>query len=896
MRRLAPGILAALALAGVGPAAQAAPVTSTVPAVAPAPEAPAPAPEAVKPRMMCAVPNPTGAAPSAVEGGLHDMTPVRIADTRFTTGTVGAGCVLMVSTGGMAPDTATAVALTVTAVSDAPGYVTAYPCEAARPLASTVNTRPGEPVPNSAIVPVQASKTICFFAAVATDIVVDLTGWFGIDGEPFHGLSPVRALDTRTTATTRVAAGSVTRLPLAGDGLPAPAGARAVAANITVAETSGAGYVTAYPCSGTRPLASTVNFGPSDIRSNQTLVGLSSGGELCLFSTHEAALIVDVTGWFGGDDGGRLVPVVGKRVLDTRDEGGIVAAGTTRTVDLSRVGAPGVGRNVALNVTVTDATSAGFVTVFPCGGQQPASSSVNFAPGLVVPNTVVLPAGSKGTVCVYAAADAHVVVDVMGWLGTPGPLVSLTVNGQDLLPAYTPAGHNYGVICSKDAGNVWQVGADAINGATVKVNDVAPGTLTIDKDALATVTVTYAGKTTTAYVRCLPSNFPRYQSAQRDLVAPGYYVWGSLQQNSYRIISDERGGVVWYRSAAEGTADIKVLKSGNLAWTWQLGPTYGTRADGAYVEENVVGGEVRRWKTVGTPTDHHDLQQLPNGNMLLISYHERSGVDVSALGAGYPTSANVVDCWLQEINAQGAVVWEWHSEDRIGVAETVVQKDAPALVLATDYAGNAVQPAVYDLIHANSVDVVEDGTGDIIVSARHMDAVFRVSRATGKIVWKLGGSAPADPATIHLSVVGDPLAGVYRQHDARLLKDGKTLTVFDNETRRAATASSRGVEYTIDTAAGTATMTGQWTYETAGGQAFGLGSMRRTEDGGTVVGWGGLPMVMSEWLPNRSSATSNGSSGKPASALRNGSVYSYRVIKVPKSTWSEATLRAAAHS
>src|SRR5699024_4499952 len=83
-----------------------------------------------------------------------------------------------------------------------------------------------------------------------------------------------------------------------------------------------------------------------------------------------------------------------------------------------------------------------------------------------------------------------------------------------------------------------------------------------------------------------------------------------------------------------------------------------------------------------------------------------------------------------------------------------------------------------DPFHLNSLAHVDDGSGDYVVSARHLDAVFRVDRTTKKVEWKLGGAEPGTDPKPHLTVIGDPFGGPLRPHDARLV--GDVLTLFDN--------------------------------------------------------------------------------------------------------------------
>jgi hypothetical protein len=75
-------------------------------------------------------------------------------------------------------DGMSAVSLNVTSVgSGAAGYITVYPC-GTREFVASVNYPAGGIVGNAVIVPVSADGTVCFYSSTATDIVVDINGWF----------------------------------------------------------------------------------------------------------------------------------------------------------------------------------------------------------------------------------------------------------------------------------------------------------------------------------------------------------------------------------------------------------------------------------------------------------------------------------------------------------------------------------------------------------------------------------------------------------------------------------------------------------------------------------------------------------------------------------------------
>ncbi|MEO6156611.1 MAG: hypothetical protein ABIQ39_03165, partial [Ilumatobacteraceae bacterium] len=155
-----------------------------------------------------------------------------------------------------------------------------------------------------------------------------------------------------------------------------------------------------------------------------------AGGQVSVFaSSGSVDVVVDVLGWFPTGTGfNGLTPA---RLMDTRvdgttidgiaQRGGKVGGGTfTNLTVVGRGGVPvdGVG-SVALNVTVTNPTVVGFVTVWPTGTTRPLASNLNFVAGQTVPNMVIVPVGAGGQVSVFASSGSvDVVVDVLGWFPT----------------------------------------------------------------------------------------------------------------------------------------------------------------------------------------------------------------------------------------------------------------------------------------------------------------------------------------------------------------------------------------------------------------------------------------------------------------------------------------------
>jgi NlpC/P60 family len=367
------------------------------------------------------------AVPAGDPGGLHAVTPQRVADTRVGT-KVAAGATLELPLAGQAGVPATgadAVVVTLTVTEpEAPGFVTAWPCGAARPDVSNVNFVAGATIPNLATVALGTAGTICLFASATTNVVVDVSGWYGAGDNRAASVVPSRIADTRS-AKQKLGAGQVLVVrPTVAPDVPA-SGVHAVALNVTATEPEKAGFLTVYPCNQPRPIASNVNYVAGHDTADAAVVGVSAtDGSVCVFSSATTHVVVDVNGWFGPLGLARFTAQTPQRLSDTRATSGAVSANGVLTVPLPNALA-GVA---ALNVTVAGARGRGFVTAYPCGTPRPLASNVNFSAGDVVANAAVVPVGAGGAVCLFSSAPTNLVVDLNGTFvatygaqGTPVP-------------------------------------------------------------------------------------------------------------------------------------------------------------------------------------------------------------------------------------------------------------------------------------------------------------------------------------------------------------------------------------------------------------------------------------------------------------------------------------------
>lgn len=257
----------------------------------------------------------------------------------------------------------------------------------------------------------------------------------------FRGTNPARILDSRSRIGTsaKVAPNTVVTLGIWGRG-GVPTGASAVTMNVTVTQPGRKGYITVWPSQTTQPTASNLNFVAGETTPNLVTVPIGKDGKVKLLnaSAGYTHLIADVQGYYVGgaaSAAGTLEPTQPTRLVDTRSGGGApVASGTdlVLTVTGGAAAVPTTASDVVLNVTVTGATSRGYLTVYPDGAAVPNASNLNYATGQTIPNQVSAKVGTDGKIRLRPmGGSAHLIVDLEGYVTggsvtAPGGFVPIT--------------------------------------------------------------------------------------------------------------------------------------------------------------------------------------------------------------------------------------------------------------------------------------------------------------------------------------------------------------------------------------------------------------------------------------------------------------------------------------
>ena len=318
----------------------------------------------------------------------------------------------------------------------------------------------------------------------------------------------------------------------------------------------------------------------------------------------------------------------------------------------------------------------------------------------------------------------------------------------------------------------------------------------------------------------VPSDFPKITTAIHGETAPGrlYYASTFFDNNSrsnYIMILNNDGSPYFYRKYARtglGSGDFKVLPNGMLTFYHYQGSEDGFHVilDRNFVEIDSIRA------AHGYRTDNHEMLLLPNGRYLLIAEDDRR-VDLSGIVAGGKKDAIVQGNYLQEVDGNGNVYWEWRCWDHLDI------RDVDGIDLRANY---------IDYVHLNSIAV--DYDGHYVLSLRNFSEMCKINSTTGDIIWRFGGAK-------NQFAINDDVRMSYQHCTKPVPGKPDHYTVFDNGNTRTP-QFSRAVEYKLDVAGRKADKVWEYRYPKANYKNI-MGTTQRLENGNTFIDW-------SDWPPS----------------------------------------------
>ena len=412
-----------------------------------------------------------------------------------------------------------------------------------------------------------------------------------------------------------------------------------------------------------------------------------------------------------------------------------------------------------LNFVSTDAAGAGFLTAYPCGGTVPNVSALNYVTGEAATNLATIELGVDRRVCIVSSVRTNVIVDVFAVMTAPpgSPVERLTFD-KPAWPPFNAAATDYVIECG--AGTTAGGGTSSVamsidllpfTTATLSVAGGPPAavgtgttTFVLATDQPVVLATSREGVARNYHFRCVPTDFPRLEVARPGNPTAGWYLTTSgfastnpTRNGPFVMILDHYGAPVWYKRTPGSMMDAKKLSDGRLAFTPSYGP-FGIFENQGYWLTNLQGTGTIKHRTTdpapsALPTDHHDYIELPGGpnRRALISYPIVTGVDLTGM-PGEPPAGTYRRRRDPGGRRRRTIPGVWTSgrmSDHFDPARPPSRSTSTSRSRRRR-SPDSPAPGTCSTSTPSTASVESADDGDYVVTARHMDGVFRVDHPT----------------------------------------------------------------------------------------------------------------------------------------------------------------------
>ncbi|MGA2836550.1 MAG: arylsulfotransferase family protein [Acidimicrobiales bacterium] len=293
-------------------------------------------------------------------------------------------------------------------------------------------------------------------------------------------------------------------------------------------------------------------------------------------------------------------------------------------------------------------------------------------------------------------------------------------------------------------------------------------------------------------------------------------------------IVDSDGRVLWFHAipAGQTASDFRAQTyEGHTVLTWWQGTGFGGLSNGT---DYIYDTHFKQIATVnagnGETTDGHEFLITPQNTALITSY-DTATADLTSIGG--PAAQTVIDGVVQEIDiATGKVLFQWDSADHVPYSDS--EQPLPA------------SPSTpWDWFHINAVHL--DTDGNLLIDSRATWTAFKVDRASGAVIWQLGGKQSSFTLRAAPGQTLDSADEIFAwQHDPEAIGNDE-YTFFDNESSGTPLLPhSRAVTVELDLGDHVATLVAS-DDQPEGLSAASQGNAQTIPGRNLVVGWGSLP-------------------------------------------------------
>lgn len=342
----------------------------------------------------------------------------------------------------------------------------------------------------------------------------------------------------------------------------------------------------------------------------------------------------------------------------------------------------------------------------------------------------------------------------------------------------------------------------------------------------------------------------------------GYTLFAPNNSKSTCLVDINKNIVHRWSHNRSGGYSVYLLGNGNIIRTAQASnSTFNGGGSQGYVQEVDWDGNVV-WEYLyssSTHLAHHDIEPMPNGNVLIIAWELKSATEAKAAGRS-SSGAVWPDHVIEVEKATSKIVWEWHAWDHLvqdydaSKANYGVVANHPELLdVNLGSSGGGPGGGGGDWLHMNGVSY--NATLDQVLISSHMMSEFYIidhSTTTaeakghsggkygkgGDFLYRWGKPSNYDATgTAYFSVIHCPFWVPYD------FPGGGNILIFNNGTSQRASSvieittpvtTEGGYTFTSGTGYGPTSPT--WTYSNGSSfYATDMGSCQRLPNGNTLI-------------------------------------------------------------
>jgi hypothetical protein len=224
-------------------------------------------------------------------------------------------------------------------------------------------------------------------------------------------------------------------------------------------------------------------------------------------------------------------------------------------------------------------------------------------------------------------------------------------------------------------------------------------------------------------------------------VAPYTFFSAEMIGQTGALIMDQKGNPVWFRplpSRYIQNTDFRMqMYAGKPVLTMWQGTISGTQSANPNLPDGdpepgafflILNQNYKTIKTVtaqkGYTSDVHEFT-ITKRNTALFTAIKQVPADLRSYGG--PKNGYIDNYSIQEVDlVTGKLIFFWNVLDHVNPADSML----PA-------ASAKESNNIWDCFHVNSVEEGPDNT--LLISMRNMWAIYNIDKATGRIIWQLGG-------------------------------------------------------------------------------------------------------------------------------------------------------------